>query len=107
MKAHWSVIGFTPTNFVLEADDLDSANYDAPLKDNGKFTPTHKKADLETTDHIYAGVTIRNLPLTILETNIKTFLISKGLPASHGSFNDEVKKFRESPRFQKMFQLTL
>ena len=91
MRAHWSVIGFSPTNFVLDAniadaDDLDAASYDVPLKDNDKFTPTHKKPTMETTNHIYSGVIIRNLPVDILETDIQAFLVSKGLPADHNSF---------------------
>ena len=91
MRAHWSAIGFSPINFVLDpniadADDLDAASYDVPLKDNDKFTPTHRKPTMETTNHIYSGVIIRNLPLDIPETDIQAFLVSKGLPAGHNNF---------------------
>ena len=88
MKAHWEGIGFTPSTFVLDANDeeIDVTNYDVPLKDNNKFTPTHQKPTVGQTDSSFSGVVLRNLPVTITENDIKSFLVSKGLPVDHDAY---------------------
>ena len=82
MKSHWNSIGFTPTSFKLDTgetvDDAADLIHDVPLKDNEKFTPTHRKVNpTPTTCSKFSGVVIRNLPLTISETDTKAFLVTK------------------------------
>ena len=93
MKSHWNTISFSPTSFKLvsggdgDNENIDSSNFDIPLKDTDKFTPTHRKPNIANQhNNIYSGVVIRNLPPTITEEDIMSFLVSKGLPEEHLDF---------------------
>ena len=93
MKSHWDTISFSPTSFKLvsggdgDNENIDSSNFDIPLKDTDKFTPTHRKPNIANqNNNIYSGVVIRNFPPTITEEDIMSFLVSKGLPEEHLDF---------------------
>ena len=86
MKEHWKKIGFVPTNFRREAlnedEDLELTE-DVRIKDNNKFTPTHRKPDNSDENAHFTSIIIRNLPKDIPDDEIKKFLVSKDLPKEH------------------------
>ena len=95
MRAHWRNIGFEPTSFVLDTDEIDENEdiiFDAPLKNNEIFTPTHDKPKAAATLSCFNGVVVRNLPLEMSDKDIEAFLVSKGMPASNQVFKISTSK---------------
>ena len=61
---------------------------DLPIKENEKFTPQHKKTvNMTPKDAHYSGLTLKNLPAHISETDLHAFLVTMGLPLECTSFN--------------------
>ena len=84
MRSHWSHIGFSPSSFVLDNDEIDETEdviFDAPVKNSNNFTPVKKSEDLKPSS--FNGVIVRNLPLDTSENDTVAFLISKGMPENH------------------------
>ena len=88
MKAHWNVIGFSPSQFQLNLDEADeniSETNDAVIKTNNSFTPPPKQTttptdeQTESQDTKITGVVIKNLPENIPEIDAVKFLKSQGL----------------------------
>ena len=84
MRSHWNQIKFSPSSFVLESDidDNDDVIFDVPINKNDNFTPIRQKQENKTSSS-FTGVIVRNFPLDMSEQDIKSFLVSKGMPEQH------------------------
>ena len=87
MKKYWDEIGFNPVDFKLddvEDEEAEECINDLPIKDNDRFTPNHKKPtnNLPENSH-YSGLTLKNFPANISETDLHAFLVSMGLPKDY------------------------
>ena len=86
MKALWEEIGFAPATFELDdedrtEDDVDQAAKDAPKISKSSFPlPVKYQAPSPKDIEKFDGVTIRNLPKSLENEEIITFLANHGLP---------------------------
>lgn len=85
MKEHWEKIDFKPADFNVPDDDEEGFDGTDIIKENGKFTPPHKKPSehQEKSETKLTGVGVKNLPHSIPEEEITMFLESNGLPKGH------------------------
>ena len=87
MKALWEEIGFAPAHFELDEvdktyDDVDQAAKDAPKISKSSFPlPVKYQAPSPKDIEKFDGLTKRNIPKSLTNEEIKTFLANHGLPA--------------------------
>ena len=81
MKQLWSEIGFVPTNVELDdtdksKDDVHQAEKDISKIRESNFPSILKRPEPSARDiEQLGGITIRNIPSTLDDTQIQTFLI--------------------------------
>ena len=91
MKALWTKVGFVPTTFELENDDKneDDGQQDSVIIDS-KFPSNINRPEPTNRDiEFYNGITVKNIPNTVADKEIRTFLINHGVPHDHP--NDMVR----------------
>ena len=98
MKKLWNDIGFVPTSFELEdddktEDDIEQAVKDASKIEENRLPPSikHPEPSIKDVDN-YDGITIRNIPKTLDDNEIFTFLMNYGLPHDHGLEGTRINK---------------
>ena len=88
MRSHWKEMGFSPTSLVLDSDEINDSDdiiFNAPINNTDNFPPKQNKPkNVVTSSH--NGVIVRNLPLDMPESDIESFLVSKGMPNHHPAF---------------------
>ena len=91
MKQLWDQIGFKPTCFELDELDTSENDKDEPIKDapllNSARFPSNLPKEAPSTRDIekYDGITVKNIPSTLDDKQILTFLFNYGVPHDHGS----------------------
>ena len=96
MRKLWQEIGFAPTSFALE-DVIDENNEnpvnDAPVLTENRFPASVVRKELSDEEiQKCDGITVKNIPATVEEKEIWTFLMNYGLPLNHGIENVKVDK---------------
>ena len=93
MEALWKEIGFKPTNFILDTDNLDNETdqpqlVDVPIMTNSKFPATFSRQEPCEEDFKKCdGITVKNIPKNVEEKMIWELLVDNGLPLEHGIEN--------------------
>jgi hypothetical protein len=92
MRRLWIEIDFVPSSFALDSENVqdvtDNIINDAPVLNDKKFPSNFARQEpseneIEKCD----GITVKNIPLTVDEKGVWTFLINYGLPLDHGIEN--------------------
>ena len=90
MRKVWEEVGFAPTTFELDetdktVDDVHQATKDGAVTSATSFPPTKQLQEPTNRDvEKYDGITVRNIPNSIDEKDIRTFLLNYGMPVDHG-----------------------
>ena len=83
MKLLWGKIGFTPTSFSQDCDDVDDSNGEELIRDS-EFPSTLKRPDPTPRDiECYEAIMIKNFPTSVSDSDIIKFLVSSGVPRDH------------------------